>query len=247
MSFSGSSDNGVHIWQDGAWGHYAPASSAAADAVIPALQGYAVLASSSGSVSFDYDEAVRGASSHNDALRAPKRTATDTPDYMKISVTTNDRKIDLQLSEHEQFTSGIDKGWEAIYMDGDGRFGELYAQSTEKMSIFATPDLEGTVLGFVPGETMNYTISFEGNGKGYYLNDMVTEQSTLIDEDNTYVFSSSENNAARFVISKTPINKVPTGYDAINDGVKARKQMINGILYIIRDGRIYSAQGALVK
>lgn len=247
MSFSGSSDNGIHIWEDGAWHDYAPASGAAASAVIPALQGYAVLASSSGSVSFDYDVAVRGASNKNAPLGAPKRTTANTPEYMTISVTTNERKIDLQLSEHEQFTNGIDKGWETIYMDGDGRYGQLYAQATDKMSILATPNLEGTILGFVAGESINYTISFEGNGKGYYLNDIVTEQSTLIDEENTYIFSQSENDAARFILSRTPIHNTPTGVDAVNDGVKARKQLINGVLYIIREGRLYDTTGALVK
>jgi hypothetical protein len=33
----------------------------------------------------------------------------------------------------------------------------------------------------------------------------------------------------------------------MEDGSKARKQMINGTLYIIRDGRIYNAEGAVVK
>lgn len=247
MSFSGSSDNGVHIWEDGSWHGYAPASTQAATAVIPALQGYAVLAESGGSVSFNYTDAVRGASSHNDALRAPKRAIEDTPDYMTISVITNERKVDLQLSEHAQFTTAIDKGWETIYMEGDGRFGQLYALADEKMSILATPDLEGTVLGFVPGEILNYTLSFEGDGKGYYLNDIEEQQSTLIEEGNTYTFSSGNNNAARFIVSRTPINKIATGVDAVSDGVKARKQMIDGVLYIIRDGRMYNAEGMLVK
>lgn len=248
LSFSGSADDGVHILENGSWRSYAPASSQAASAVIPALQGYGVIAESSGSVSFNYTNAVRNASSHNDALRAPKRATEDTPDYMTISVLTGERKIDLQLSEHAQFSERIDKGWEAIYIEGDGRFGELYALADKKMNILATPDLEGTVLGFVPGQAASYTISFEGDGKGYYLNDLDEQESTLIEEGNTYVFTPNESsNATRFVISKMPIQKTTTGNDAIYDGSKARKQMIDGILYIIRDGRMYDATGVLVK
>ena len=248
LSITNGVEGAVHVWSNGAWVHYAPATGAAADQVIPALQGYAIIASASGSVSFDYDDAVRGASSKNEPLGAPKRIEADSPDYMTISVTTDDRKLDLLLSEHEQFSNGIDNGWEALYMEGDGRFGELYAQATEKMSILAAPNLEGTVLGFAPGQAESYTISFEGDGKGYYLNDVKMETSTLIEEGNTYEFAADEStNATRFVISKKPIHNTPTDVDAVNDGVKARKQLIDGVLYIIRDGRLYDVTGALVK
>lgn len=246
MTISNSEDGAVHLY-NGSWVGKAPGS--AGEAVIPAMQGYGVISKSGGgSVSFTYDTAVRGASSKNAPLNAPKRTDSDILDHITLSVTTNDRKVDLELYENEQFTERIDVGWEAIYMEGDGRFGELYAIADEKMNILATPDLEGTVLGFVPGQAASYTISFEGDGKGYYLNDLDMQESTLIEEGNTYVFTPNEStNATRFVISKTPIHKTTTGNDAIYDGSKARKQMIDGILYIIRDGRIYDATGSLVK
>ena len=246
MTITGSSDGSVHVWNNGDWEESAVET--AGEDVIPAMQVYAILANSSGSVSFDYETAVRGASDKNAALKAPKRITSDIPEHLTISVRTNERDIDLQLYEDEMFTNEIDKGWEAIYMEGDGRFGELYAQADEKMSILATPDLEGTILGFAPGETSDYTISFNGDGKGYYLNDMKEQTSTLIAEENTYMFSPDEStNATRFVISRTPIHKVPTGTENVSSGTNARKQMINGVLYIIRDGRIYNAEGALVK
>ena len=245
MTISGSEDGSVHLWNGSGWVGKAPGS--AGDAVIPAMQGYGVIASSGGgTVSFDYDVAVRGASSKNAPLNAPKRTNSDILDHITVSVLTNGRKVDLELYENEQFTTGIDKGWEAIYMEGDGRFGEMYAVADKKMNILATPSLEGTVLGFAPGEAESYTVSFEGDGRGYYLNDVVTGESTLIDEANTYNFTSDETtNATRFVISKMPMQ--PTGVDEVADGSKARKQMIDGTLYIIRDGRIYDATGSLVK
>ena len=62
------------------------------------------------------------------------------------------------------------------------------------------------------------------------------------------MFTSNDSDIeTRFVISATPIHKTPTSVDNLNDGVKARKQMIDGTLYIIRDGRIYSTTGAMVK
>jgi len=238
--------DGAHIY-DGSTGSW---DGAVSGDVIPAMQAFAVLAKSGtgGSVSIPYNTAVRNATSPNAPLRAPQRNTSDILDHISVYVTGNELQTRMRLFENEQFTNDIDNGYEAIHMEGEGRAGELYAQADDKMTVLATPNLEGTVVGFIPGEATNYTISFEGDGKGYYLNDVVTNQSTLIAEGNTYMFTPDEStNDTRFIISKTPIHNMPTGVDAINDGVKARKQMINGILYIIRDGRLYDATGALVK
>lgn len=238
--------DGAHIY-DGSTGSW---DGAVSGDVIPAMQAFAVLAKSGtgGSVSIPYNTAVRNATSPNAPLRAPQRNTPDILDHISVYVTGNELQTRMRLFENEQFTNDIDNGYEAIHMEGEGRAGELYAQADDKMTVLATPNLEGTVVGFIPGEATNYTISFEGDGKGYYLNDVVTNQSTLIAEGNTYMFTPDEStNDTRFIISKTPIHNMPTGVDAVNDGVKARKQMINGILYIIRDGRLYDATGALVK
>lgn len=218
------------------------------DAVIPAMSAFVILSNEGGgSVSIPYNTAVRNVAVS--PASAPKRVASDDlRKHITMNVIGNELKTNLRLYENEQFTNEFDNGWEAPFLEGDGRAGQLYTQTEDKMVIFATPDLEGTVVGFIPGEATDYTISFEGDGKGYYLNDLDEQESTLIEEGNTYVFTPNESsNATRFVISKMPIHKVTTGNDAINDGVKARKQMIDGILYIIRDGRMYDATGALVK
>ena len=214
------------------------------------MQAYCVLANSGGgTLTIDYDAAVRGNTANRTApLRAPKRSASENNDHITLYVSDGQRETNLRLYEDEQFTDEFDNGWEARYIEGEGISGELYVQTFDKMTVLATSDLEGSVVGFVPGISSNYTISFEGDGMGYYLNDVVTNQSTLIAEGNTYMFTPEENsNATRFVISRTPIHQMPTGVGAIKNGTNARKQMINGILYIIRDGKIYDAEGALVK
>ena len=217
-------------------------------AVIPAMSAFVILSNAGGgSVSIPYNTAVRNVAVS--PASAPKRVVSDDlRKHITMNVIGNELTTNLRLYENEQFTNEFDNGWEAPFLEGDGRAGQLYTQTDDKMVILATPDLEGTVVGFIPGEATNYTISFEGDGKGYYLNDLDEQESTLIEEGNTYVFTPNEStNATRFVISKTPINKIITGNDAIFDGTKARKQMIDGILYIIRDGRIYDATGVLVK
>ena len=217
----------IYIYEDGDWATYTISSAGETD-VIPAMQAFAVLLKddeSSGTLSINYDAAVRGVpeASRTAALRAPKRN---------VMAGMND----------------VYNGWEAPYLEGDRRSGQLYAQADDKMAVLATPDLEGTVVGFLPGNASNYTISFSGDETGYYLNDTELELSTLIAEGNTYEFTPNENtNATRFVISKTPIHQTPTSIEDVNDGTKARKQLIDGVLYIIRDGRIYNTTGALYK
>lgn len=242
MTFTGVTGSSAHTFNGSTW------DGAVSGDVIPAMQGFAVVVGSSGgSVTIPYS-AVRAAVNRNAALRAPKHTTSDISDPITIYVSGNEWKNRIRLFENERFSDEMDEGYEAIHMEGEGFAGELYALADMKMNVLATNDLEGTVVGFIPGEATNYTISFEGDGKGYYLNDVKEEESTLIAEGNTYEFTPDEStNAARFIISKTPINHVLTGADEVNDGVKARKQMIDGILYIIRDGRIYDATGVLVK
>lgn len=246
MTITGSSDGSVHVFNGSGW------TGLLSSEVIPAMQGYAILASSGGgSFSYSYATAVRGATDPNAALRAPKRTTSDRLDYITIFVSGNEWKNRICLSEDEQFTDEMDMGYEALYMEGEGIAGELYAMGSEKMNVLATNNLEGTVVGFIPGEATDYTISFEGDGKGYYLNDILMNQSTLIAEGNTYTFMPDEStNATRFVISRTPIAFVPTGINGEGtngDKANVRKQMIDGILYIIRDGRIYNAIGSVIK
>lgn len=240
-------DYAFYIYESGIWQPYSIAD--AGDDVIPAMQAYLITVTESGSYSINYDDAVRGVKDEDRtaALRAPQRYASDVA-KITLQVTDNERQSNLRLYEGEQFSDGYDRGWEAKYIEGDGNSGQLYAQSNEKMVIMATPNMEGTVVGFIPGVADNYTISFEGDGKGYYLNDTELELSTLIAEGNTYEFTPNENtNATRFVISKTPIRNTPTSIEDVNDGTKARKQLIDGVLYIIRDGRIYNITGALYK
>ena len=217
--------------------------------VIPAMQAFLIKATAATSVTLNYTNMVRTVESANmnQKLRAPKREAEENITLTTLRVADSRTHTDLHLFEGEKFTNAFDNGWEATFMVGDGSSAQFYAMSEqEKMAVLATPDLEGTVVGFKPGQETEYTISFIGNEAGYYLNDMKTGKSTLIAEGNTYEFTSDEStNATRFVISKIPMQ--PTGIEDIVEGTNARKQMIDGVLYIIRDGRIYTTAGNVVK
>jgi len=60
--------------------------------------------------------------------------------------------------------------------------------------------------------------------------------------------TTADDNAARFVISRTPIYKTPTGISNGTDGEKAnvRKTVIDDHVYIIRNGKMYDVTGKRV-
>ena len=51
----------------------------------------------------------------------------------------------------------------------------------------------------------------------------------------------------RFVLEISPIHNVPTEQSAVRDQqTDVRKVLIDGLLYIVRDNKMYDARGALV-
>ena len=221
--------------------------------VIPAMQAFLIQVSAETSMTLNYNDMVRSnKSNYNEKLRAPQRFADEpaATTLTRIRVADSKTHTDLYLFEGEQFSEAFDNGWEAKYMSGDGRSAKLYAETTVgQMAVAAQPEYEGTVLGFAPGQETEYTFTFTGPDKEYYLNDLKLKKSTLISEGESYRFTFEEGDTNRFYISRTRIDApaVATGTENTADGAKARKVIVNDKLYIIRNGRVYSAEGIIVK
>ena len=229
--------------------------------VIPSQQAFLVQATSGGgehSLKLDYEKLVYNPIATNGATitptRAPKRMQAEDMEIVRLYLNgesgLGDRVL-LYVSD-DFSTDEMDNGWEAYKLPGS-EFAPQFCANTPlgEMSISATKDIEGTVLGFYAGtEDDHYTFSFDYEGEGtWYLNDLDENESTVIDSANEYQFTATKGTVAekRFTISKSPISKTPTGIEDVDGGVNARKLMMNGTLYIIRDGRIYNAEGSLVK
>ncbi len=221
--------------------------------VIPAMQAFELVPTSEETLTLDYDKVVRGDNkSLTEPLHAPRRVADHAGiELMRIRVADSNTHTDLHLFEGEQFSEEFDNGWEAAYLDGDDGTTKLYADVTlGRMAVVATNELEGTILGFAPGQETTYTFSFGGAGMGYYLNDLKLKTSTLINAENSYTFTFEEGDTNRFYISSTPIEapQTPTGVDNTHSGeVKAQKFIYNDKMYIMINGRVYSAEGQMVK
>ena len=114
--------------------------------------------------------------------------------------------------------------------------------------VSAIPDYEGTLLGFHSGNDNTCTITFEYNGSdNWYLNDILEQKSVLISNENTYTLTQLDSeNEARFIISKTPLQFIATGFENVNVN-SLKKIILNNQVYIINNGQMYNTLGQTVK
>ena len=224
--------------------------------VIPAMQAFSVFAKgTSPSLTLDYNKLVYTPALTNVGVvptRAPKRTTEAKPEVIKLRVAAESGyAANAYLLGREDFNEGFDNGWDGRYLEGDEEAPKLYFPSESgNMVINCVPEIEGSVLNFRRGtKDATYTISFDYNDEQtWYLNDLQEETSTLISKDNTYQFNAAESDSeARFVISKSPIQKTPTGMDTIEEATGARKFLIHSRIYIVRGGRMYDITGKQVQ
>ena len=220
--------------------------------VIPAMQAFQIHTNAEATLTLDYSKVVRGSNNClNEKLRAPRRNNSRSASAMSIiRVSDNNTYTDVCLIEGEQFSDAFDNGWEAKQMADEGVM-QFYAMNgDEKMAVLATNDLEGTPVCFTPGNESNYTISFFGGDGRYYLNDLKEEQSTAIEQGNTYSFTYEQGDMPhRFLISTTPfgIPSVTTGIGGVEAQEKVQKVIYNDHVYIIRGGKIYDVMGKMMK
>ena len=228
--------------------------------VIPGTQAFLVRATAEhGTVTLDYKKHVYDPAIANKGVdvtptRAPKHNTDNLSTRLKLVVVGEGiYKDETQIHERADFSFGHDAGWDGYKINGNAHSPQLYTVSNAKqMSVNAIPDMEGTVVGFRKGSDDDiYTFSFIYDGEEeYYLNDLKEQTSTLISNENTYMFSAESGDAeARFIISASPIAPVITGVEQTSSkqDAKARKVMINDHIYIIRGGKMYSIDGAMVK
>lgn len=191
--------------------------------VIPAMQAFQVNTGEETTLSLDYNRLVRSTASSSDdinaPLHAPKRQ-DNSVSTMRIRVADSRTYTDIYLAQHPFFSNAFDNGWDAEFVEGDGRSASLYAITPiGEMAVAAIPEIEGINLGFAPGKETEYTFSFGYTGSMLYLNDTRERRSTLITDWNTYRFTASDNDDVnRFYISATPIEaQVPSGLVEVSD------------------------------
>lgn len=132
-----------------------------------------------------------------------------------LSVTSNAGGVDqITFFESDEFSADFDDDYDATKMMNDGLTStiNLYVSNVNcswgNASMFATNDLDGTILTFQANSIENdpYTITFVASSLvNYQLKDLKTGTLTDIVKDGTYSFTQTKNTTEeRFEIVKKP-------------------------------------------
>ena len=179
--------------------------------------------------------------------------AEDNPITLRLELIHGDRTQDktfVQLRS-DKGTEGFDLNLDLTKMLNKGA--NIYSVvNGDQMAGNAIPKEESIIpLGVVIAEAGDYTFAMpEGtNGTQVELIDYETGISTPLAAMDYTINMPAGSFDNRFALSIKP-DKVTTGVDNLGDeatGVKAKKYLIDGALYLVKDGVMYDAQGKLVR
>ena len=228
---------------------------------IPPMQGFFVQTTRNGNLTLDYKKIVMDTInfvSTTTPMRAPRYVSEDEeepegkiiPEVMQLNVISKNWGDKAFLLAHSEFSDAYELGWEGRKQEGDERAPYLAVDvPAGPMSVAAVSDYDERELLFRAGEDSVYTFQFDYSGETIYLYDRLTEQATEIRTGNTYSFIARNSTAMpRFLITQNP-PRVPTAVENTASSVPntdARKMIIDGLLYILRDNRFYDARGVRV-
>lgn len=231
--------------------------------VLPPVQAFFVEATGAGAkIELNYEANVLGtANSHSStgSLRTPRRNtaqASGVNELTHITITVRGERYGdvLHIFEGEQFTTGYDNGSDGKKVLGAMTSPQLFAQTSfGDMAILATPDIEGTTLGFRAGTAdQNYTLTFGNNDGTLYITDLQNNIETEVTAGGSYSFyaDNTDDIVSRFRLSRVkaaaPSN--PTGLDDLQQ--TTYYTIDHGILFVKANAndtiRLYDATGRLI-
>ena len=125
------------------------------------------------------------------------------------------------VAEGEDFSAEFDNGYDAAKFMNDGI--NMYVSVDEKMSIFATNDLNNTYVGFKAINGGNYTIEFANvQGAELTLIDHETGAQVAMVEGATYEFTAAANSTNDYRFEIVEPAKLPTAIENA-EAVKSAK------------------------
>ena len=197
---------------------------------------------------------------------ARERTAPKNAEF-RIELQKAGEKADqtfVRLTDEENITTGFDFNYDLSKEFNKNKANIYTMVTTVKEDGPSITEVAGNVqpmteqttvvpMGVTIAKAGEYTISIPSgtSGIGVTLVDNETGiRTNLALEDYTVALEAGTQND-RFYLEISPIKHVATGVEEITgDGSQvtgARKVMVDGILYIIKDGKVFSTQGARVK
>ena len=194
-----------------------------------------------------------GSASYEDLVWTPARAAMSNPAPRRRALSANIGLAIKLTAENGRCDNVIlaetaNSDLNTYKMMNPSKSVNIYAVTENgKMANFAAEDINNTFIGFTTNGSASYTLSFDAVNGEYALRDMYTGNTVRIENGVEYAFEAMPNGTMenRFQIVKAP--KVTTGVDEVLNEVLCTKVIENGVLYIIKDGVKYNAQGVLVK
>ena len=229
----------------------------AGDNIIPSMQSFSVFTNATGgsSVTLDYNKIV-----YQPALsgtvpgpnRAPRRLVAEEANKIRLFVHAESGYGDqLYMWERSDFSEAFENGWDGHKLFGESVAPQLFALSPDgDLAINCIPTFEGVQMGFKAGEQDNsYTFTFEYSDEAQplYLLDINTNTYTQITSDTSYSFTTTDTDVHnRFVLTYNAPS-TPTALETTPAVTTGKKVMYDNHLFILHNGRIFSAQGAMIQ
>ncbi|MCQ2347353.1 MAG: hypothetical protein MJZ92_05445, partial [Paludibacteraceae bacterium] len=185
---------------------------------------------------------------------APRRMPVRASQKMCLNVLENNTKVAHTFVElNENATADFDMNIDLAYLaSGTTR---LYTSDGETDYAANVLNFDNHLIPVVinPSHDGTYTFHMDNTGDvAVYLVDNVKNTKTLLSAGDVAVELEKGSSAARFAL-EVNVRATPTDFfnaegniDSVN-GQKTQKLLDNGVLYLIRDGRTYDAQGRQVK
>jgi len=154
------------------------------------------------------------------AAPAPRR-AINNITMVEMSVKGENTYDELIVAEDAQFSVEFDNGYDAVKYMNEGI--NMYVSTDEKMSIFATDNLENTYVGFQSVKGGYYTIEFtDVRGEELTLIDHETGARVAMVEGATYEFNADANTVNDYRFEIVGRANMPTAIDN-TEAVKSAK------------------------
>lgn len=234
--------------------------------VIPAMQGFFVLANENGAkLVLNYEKLIWDVNAiNNEPLKAPSREREEQDELLSrvcinlLSADSIPDHIYLLEKEGEGFSRDFTEGYDApkYFVDGLPCI-YTYETSGPHLAVSATDDVVGTYLAINTGASQDYTLTFSKViGEGLGLRDLVTNTIVPITEGMQYAFTAPANSSPmlRFVVvehEETPEWNNNNGTSLEDVGGEFKIWQSGEILSVIGAGshaslRLYDAAGKLI-
>lgn len=223
---------------------------------IAPMQGFCVRATSKNAkIKFDYEKLVWNSTPNNEPLHAPirKQKTENTSDVntLRVSLYSNGWGDHLYMLEADKYAAEYENGYDAPKMV-EGAFNIFALADDKQLAVNATDNIIGTRIGVRTGDSILYVMEFShlNTEDDLALLDSETGETIDIYEGTEYTFFAEPNSVIteRFqIVERANAPAVATGTENAMNGVKAQKFIKDGQLYVLKNGVLYNAMGAVVR